>query len=109
MKGTLLIFRPDDTPLVTEVDGPPTLDLLKDGIGGGYLEVIPYFNTIRFNGRYQQCFAFCDEDGIRKDLPINPEATMHWDNAVARSKSPLKCAPSLLRGQILVVMGDGEF
>jgi hypothetical protein len=110
MRGTLLIFHPYETrpPEVRHVNGPPTLELLKEGIGGGYLETVPYFLTIDHDGVRHNCVAFCDEEGKLKQFDHNPEATIRWDQAMRRAVG-CGCRPDYLVGQIAVVFGDREF
>ena len=109
MKGTLLIFKPEQSkPVAMPIDGPPTLELLKDAIGGGYIEVVPRWNRIAHAGDHHRCVAFCDEDGKRKQLPMNMMATTLWDKCM-RQACGIGCAPDYLVGQIAVVYGDDEF
>lgn len=109
MKGTILTFKPfADAPEVATVDGPPDLPLLKAAIGGGYLEVVPRFNTIAHDGVRHRCVAFCDEDGKLKQLPVNRPATLLWNAAMLRSHG-CGCDPDYLVGQIAVVFGDKEW
>lgn len=109
MKGTILIYKPGTTiPEVQEIDGPPTLDTLKAAIGGGHLEVVPYFNVIQRDGKWLRCAAFCDEDGKVKHQPVNRPATQLWDRTLLRTKG-CDASPDFLVGQIAVVLGDAEF
>jgi hypothetical protein len=110
MRGTVVVYKPGmvGAPAVTVVDGPPTLELLKEAIGGGHLEVVPYFDSFRHAGASLRCVAFCDEDGKGKRLPFNAVATELWDR-VLRSTRGTGCAPDYLVGQIAVVYGDDEF
>jgi hypothetical protein len=70
MRGTLLIYTNDGRRIVRKVDGAPTLALLKAAIGGGYLEVVPHWGKIDYDGQLYRCVAFCDEDGKRRGLQI---------------------------------------
>jgi len=109
MQGTIVIFKPDSAePEVREINEPPTLELLKDAIGGGYLEVVPGWDRITHAGDRHRCIAFCDEDGKHKQLPMNMMATMLWDKCM-RQACGIGCAPDYLTGQIAVVYGDEEF
>lgn len=114
MRGTLLIFRPQQgEPEVKAVDFAPLselerLEMLKDSIGGGYIEPVPYFQTIDRDGQRHRCVAFCDEDGKRKQLALNPKATILWDMAMRRAAG-CGCHPDYLVGQVAVVFGDAEF
>ena len=109
MKGTVLIYKPGTTiPEVKEIEGPPTLDVLKDAIGGGHLESVPYFHSIQHGRQRHRCAAFCDEDGKVKGLPMNMLATQLWDQSMRRSHG-CSASPDFLVGQIAVVFGDAEF
>jgi len=109
MKGTILIYKPGTTiPEVQEIDGPPTLDVLKAAIGGGHLEVVPYFSTIQHGQQRHRCVAFCDEEGKLDGLSFNKVATQHWDHAMRISQG-CNASPDYLVGDIAVVFGDEEF
>ena len=109
MKGTMLIFAIDEPMVVRELEGePPTLPWLKEGIGGGYLEVVPHWTSIKVDGKEHRCWAFCDEDGKLKQLPVNNLATEIWDKCMRRTVG-CGCGPDYLVGSIAVVYGDPEF
>lgn len=109
MKGTILICRPGETELVIRpVDGPPTVDLLKEAIGGGHIELVPYFQLILHGGRMQRCAAFCDEDGKMKELPMNNYATELWNRSL-RATNGCTSDPDFLVGEVAIVFGDDEF
>jgi hypothetical protein len=109
MKGTILIYKTGTTiPEVQEIEGSPTLNVLKAAIGGGYLEAVPYFNIIKRDGKWVRCAAFCDEDGKSKQLPVNMPATQLWDIAMLLTKG-CNASPDFLVGQVAVVLGDDEF
>lgn len=109
MKGTMLVFKPGQSrPVVTPIDGPPTLELLKPALNGGYLEVVPHFRAIGHDGKQHACVALCDEDGKRNQLPFNPVATFLWDKAM-RVATGVGCHPDYLVGPVVVVFGDDEF
>jgi hypothetical protein len=114
MKGVYLKINVGGTIETTETEDSPTLDKLKEGIGGGYVEIVPRFNRIEYNGEITHCVVFCDEDGKRKGLPVNIEATGLWQIALRLVGHPGLYTPDgrlydYLVGQILVVMGDEEF
>jgi hypothetical protein len=61
MRGTIVIIRPREPAVdIKHIDGPLQLDQLKDALEGGYLEAVPYFNRIAFDGQEHRCVAFCD-------------------------------------------------
>jgi hypothetical protein len=116
MKGTMLVFPPDGPTTVTEFTAPIDLPSLKQALGGGYLETVPYFHSIMHRGELRRCVAFCDEDGKRKELPLNVLACAAWDAALRReplfkylpaNKRP--SAPDYLVGPVVVVFGDDEW
>src|SRR5215831_3603700 len=110
MRGTLLIYKPfAPKPEVQEIEGPPTLEALKAGIGGGFIEPVPHFKTIMYRGELRRCIAFCDETGkvCHPPLEDNIEATILWDKAM-RAATGHGCHPDYLVGDIVVVMGDKE-
>jgi hypothetical protein len=102
MKGRLTIVPVDPTAPVSskELAGVPRLEALKAGIGGGYIEVVPYFT--RYRG--ERCVAFCDEDGKLHGLPVNRVATALW---YAQLTEPLALRDYLV-GPIVIVTGDRE-
>lgn len=109
MKATFLVFHPGQSvPEVLLIDGPPTLDALKAGIGDGHLEAVPYFDRIEHDGHWHNCVAFRDEDGKLKQLPMNVRATRLWNQALLKRRG-CTADPDFLVGQILVVIGDDEF
>jgi len=82
----------------------PNLDLLKEAIGGGPIEVVPFFNTVIIDGKLTKCVAFCDEEGkIKGQLP-NAVATSLWDAAMMRAGR--RWNDDLLVGTICIVWGD---
>jgi hypothetical protein len=114
MKGVYLKINVDGTIDTTLADTPPTLDKLKEGIGGGYIELVPLFNKIDYNRKIVHCVAFCDEDGKNKGLPLNKTATRLWETALKLVGHPGLKTPDgriadYLVGSILVVSGDKEF
>lgn len=116
MKGNIVIVRSSGETTKIELPGEPTLDALKNAIGGGHLELVPGFTTIKIDGVEHQCAAFCDEEGKleHRKLPVNNSATMHWNRALRRSggggllgKDGLPI--DVLVGDIAIVFGDQEF
>ena len=110
MRGTMIVIHPSDKDAldVHQFGRAITLDELKAGIGGGYLELVPGFTTIGVAGVVMDCVAFCDEDGKRKELPLNQAATQFWQVALER-KGVRLALPDQLVGNIAVVFGDREF
>jgi hypothetical protein len=109
MRATFLVFKPGlSKPEILPIDGPPALGVLKAGIGGGHLEVVPFFTRIEHGGQMHDCITFCDEEGKLKGLKYNREATFRWDRSM-RVVAGCGCSPDHLVGPILVVIGDAEF
>jgi hypothetical protein len=115
MKGTVIRINVDGSQLITPVKSEPSLEMMKEGIDGGYLEIIPRFNWINYDGVVRKCVAFCDEDGKIKRLPLNKAATIQWDRCLQEQGLPGLLTPDgqhmidHLVGPILVVTGDKEF
>lgn len=95
MKGTLYTIRAGGSLRVTPLDKPPTLEQLQTAVGG-YIEVVPGFET--FGGEI--CVAFCDEEGKLKGKDINPGATREWHAQFPNDDA--------LVGDIVVVCGDDD-
>jgi hypothetical protein len=113
-KGTIVQLKPDGSRTETVIEGPPTLDRLKDAIGGGYIEAVPLFTTFNHGDQIVNCVAFCDEDGKYKHMPINRPATALWDEALRRVSHPGLIAPDgsvadYLVGTVAIVFGDKRF
>jgi hypothetical protein len=95
----LISISPGGEVKRTSLDAHPTLDQLKD-IVGGYIELIPYFN--KFENK--PCIAFCNEMGKLHELPVNLKATNLWIDAYGGSVSP-----DYLVGSIAIVVGPRSF
>jgi hypothetical protein len=112
MRGSMILFRPGHEPELRELDRPPTLEELRDGVGGD-LERVLYFETIAFAGTVLNCIAFCNEHGKQDHLPINEGATAAWERAVQRSGHELRDKSGTLKdwlvGPVIVLFGDREF
>lgn len=113
MKGTMIIITPQGERITKPRESTPTLEWLKDGIGGGYIELVPGFTTIIHQGKIARAVVFCDDEGKNKNMPINIEATKLWDEALRRSGRPGLFQHGrpvdVLVGQIAIVVGDNEF
>lgn len=57
----------------------PKYEEMKAVIDGGYLETVPYFDTLLD----KPCVAFCDEEGKLKGLRLNFRATRYLQAAMA--------------------------
>jgi hypothetical protein len=111
MRGTMITIRPDGSTSLMPVTKSPDLETLKDGIGGGYLEAVPGFTKFPFeNGKLAPCVVFCDEDGKRKQMPVNAEATAMWYAALALHGDPLRPGwHDVLVGPVVILTGDEAF
>lgn len=99
IEKVLVAIHPDGLVHRALIDTHPTLDQLKD-IVGGYIELIPYFN--KFENK--PCLAFCNEMGKLTGLPVNLKATNLWIDAYGGSVSP-----DYLVGSIAIVVGPRSF
>jgi len=115
MKGTIVSIYPSGAKLTSPFDKPATLEDLKKGVGGGYIEHVPMFSTyVDKDGTVQRCEVFCDEEGKLKRFEINRDATILWYNALIRggfteAANALRRGDDVLVGTIAIVYGDEEF
>jgi hypothetical protein len=92
-----------------ELNRLPILEDLKDAVGG-YIEVVPDFDTIIQDSQVRPCVAFCNEEGKLKQLPINIWAQTLWVQSLTRKYGFNQSDPrDVLVGDICVVTGDAEF
>jgi len=99
MRGTMMIFRPGAAaPEHQTLTAPPDLKMLHKVIGG-WLEQVPLW--YKLDGR--PCAALCDEDGKRKQLPVNEAATKLWRREQAMP------VDDVLVGTVVVFTGDTAF
>jgi hypothetical protein len=108
MKGGILIVRQNGKIEQRKLDRAPTGQELHD-IVNGYLEVVPYWNSVVVSGPPVHCVAFCDEDGktTGNKLP-NAQATLMWDEALQRDRGEALLGRDHLVGDIAIVWGDRE-
>jgi hypothetical protein len=98
MRGVLIIIPVGDAAVTRkELAAAPRLEELSAGIGGGYIETVPYFT--KYKGR--PCVAFCDEEGKLHGLPVNQRATALW-----YALEPRFIGRDILVGPIVIVSGD---
>jgi hypothetical protein len=118
MQGTMLVFPPTERePEIRKFSRALGLEELKAAIGGGWLEMVPMFDTIEHEGQLHKCVVFVDEEG-KLDFRTsgknasapdarNEWATMLWDQALRRvGKSRVG---DYLSGRVCVLFGDAEF
>lgn len=120
MKGTMMIIsafgenQEEIFPEARELTEAPSLETLKEALGGGWLEKVPGFDSIEVDKSVHPCVALCDEDGKRKELPVNEAATGLWHQALLRGGHPGLMTPygtlaDYLVGVIVILYGDNKF
>jgi hypothetical protein len=120
MKGTMMTIAPDSPVAIEPVDPAVARDVarmlakMKFGIGGGYIEKVPGFDSIKIDNKTHNCVALCDEDGKRKGMPYNEPATMMWHAALLAQGHPGLWTPhgglaDYIVGPIVILYGDQEF
>lgn len=112
MKGTIISLDADGNETFTEVDSPK-FELIVEAIGGGSIEVVPFFSHYIHNDNPVTCVAFCDEEGKLRGLPFNKHATECWDRSLSASgRGSLMVEGELidhLVGKIAILYGDDAF
>lgn len=116
MHGKMIVFRPGVAdPTVTSYDTALPFAALPNAVGG-YIELVPYFTSYHDpeRGCPVFCYAFCNEDGKRLELPVNHAGQALWQDALdrffaeARGAQPVK-NHDILVGPLAIVTGDDEF
>lgn len=102
MKGYILTIPVGGTPVLEEVGTASILSKLQDAVCG-YIEQVPYFDNILWDGKVHKCVAFCNEEGKLKGLPVNDLASALWITAAKRYTG------DVLVGTVVVVWGDRTF
>ncbi len=100
MRGKLIITYPDRPEEVEELDAAPSLQRIQS-IVGGFIERVPYFDKITWDGERHACVAFCNEEGKLIGLPRNVVAQILWESSLGGS-----AARDYLVGPIAIVIGD---
>lgn len=103
---TVTLIKANGAMSSIEQDLTPDLQQLQNGIGGGLIELIPYFS--RYDGR--DCVAFVDEEGKIKGLPFNAMATAAW-SVVLNERFPRSAGKPMgdyLCGDVIIVAGNKE-
>jgi hypothetical protein len=121
MKGTMMVIsafgenQEQIFPDARELHEAPSLETIKEAIGGGWLEKVPGFESIEVDNSVHPCVALCDEDGKRKQLQVNEAATGLWHQALLRLGghpglvTPYGTLADYLVGSIVILYGDDEF
>jgi hypothetical protein len=112
MRGSMILFQPGREPELREFDRSPTLEELQASLGG-YLQTVPFFDTIGYGGTVLNCVAFCNEHAKLDHLPTNEGATIAWERALQRCGYELRDKSGALKdwlvGQVILLFGDREF
>ncbi len=108
MEGKLIVYEPDSpTPKVLRYDEAIIADDLQDAVGG-WLEVVPYFDTLSIDGDRKPCRAFCNEEGKLRRLDLNVTATQLWRDALT-FQGLAGAVDDVLVGPVVIVFGDEQF
>lgn len=112
MKGTIISLDVNGNETFTETN-TPKYELIVAAIGGGSLEVVPFFSHYTHNGKPVTCVAFCDENGKETGMLINQYATECWNKSLnASGRGSLMSEGELidyLVGKIAILYGDDAF
>jgi hypothetical protein len=122
MNGAALLYPVGNAELGVEwMTHQPDLKFLQGAVGG-YIQEIPLFNTIDFDGHIHDCVAFCNEEGKVDGLEFNIQATRLWNAAMRRIEDkdgrllyphglflPNGELSDVLVGTICVLIGDRAF
>jgi len=84
MIGTVITIAVDGSMKAQTFDKPIAEARTLQEIVGGYIEIVPGFDSIIIDDVLIRCVAFSNEDGKRLQLPLNKKATMAWANALRR-------------------------
>jgi hypothetical protein len=104
MKGKMVTIMLDGKMSCEELKRPDS-DKFHAAVGG-WLELVPYFDTFLWDGELRKCAVFCDEEGKQKGKEPNIMATILWQMAQDRRRVTVE---DHLVGNICVVFGDHEF
>lgn len=107
MKGYARTITSTGSDWQEELSTPPSLEFLQKMVDG-YIEVVPYFDTIVVDGTLHQCVAYCNEEGKLNGLSVNGRATVFWADAVER-KFKSRRLNDVLVGDVVILFGDDEF
>ena len=122
MNGYIVTYRIGaEAPIIRATIDDPPLALLQEAVDG-WIEIVPFFQSVLIDGHTIDCVAYCNEEGKLAELPVNLPATQAWHRAMQRivnadggrafpnglfgaDGAPLE----LLVGPIIVVAGDAAF
>lgn len=107
MKGWSLLYEPNEpTPFLAQYNKAPELEELQNLVDG-YIEKVPLFNTIKYDGGVHHCVAICNEEGKLKNFAPNDAATQAWYEAASRAR--YMPPADILVGNVIIFFGDEEF
>lgn len=100
-KNYMVVIKPDSNDWqITLLESIPDLEMLKKGLDGGLLEIVPRFTKFLD----QPCVVFVDEEGKLKGLKPNETAQFLWNRAVDRV-----IYEDHLVGPVVIVVGSPSF
>lgn len=102
MQGKIISISTNGDLSAEDTTDPALFERLRE-IVGGWIELVPLFETIVINGERVPCVAFCNEEGKLDGLELNTVATAMW------RKSAGGDIDDMLFGPVAVVIGDEEF
>ena len=116
MKGYSIIIDPVQGVMETsrtDWDKPIPLNVLQSAVGG-FIESIPLFECMMYEGQEIETVAFCNEEGKLNNLPRNEVAQGIWTASIASRNNisyeeAEKSTQDVLVGPVIVVWGDEEF
>jgi hypothetical protein len=107
-KGELTIIEPDGTRKIIPLDDEPDLEVVQEAVGG-FIELVPGFNTIETERGLEPCLAFVNEEGKLDDRPqtknmtLNLVGTVLLRRAIGRGRHPY--FPDQLVGPVAIITG----
>jgi hypothetical protein len=105
MRGRVSLIGCGGGMVSFDVEGDrPGLPVLQKSVGG-YIEHIPDWD--KFDG--QDCVAYCNEEGLLGDLPVNELATKLWREYLDSTGAAYSKELATLRGDVIILTGDPEF
>lgn len=104
VRGNLLIVPASGEPTIREVTEMDGLTKTLQDIVGGFIETVPHFNKVVWDGEVLRCVAFCNDEGKLMGLPVNSLATLMWHKQLKK-----KSVDDVLCGDVVVVWGNDKF
>jgi len=95
---TVTTIHPNGERVREIVPAPLPIGWIKERLAGGWLELIPQFDTYGDSA----CVVFGDEEAKLKSLAMNPVATYLWYACLA----PEPFRPDTLHGPLVIITAD---